>query len=88
MKLRFYAAVVTGAFVQLLTLAGLWAWSNMELIGMAFCSVWAYIFSLLAVMYITEPRKRKRGTEQQRRREFKIYDLKAEAQYELKEETV
>lgn len=85
--MRYYAAILTGAFAQLLTLAGLWAWSDMELIGMAFCSVWAYIFSLLAVMYVTEPRKRKREPEWQRRREFKIYDLKAEARYELKEET-
>lgn len=87
MKLRFYAAVVTGALAEFLTLAGLWAWSNMELIGMAFCSVWAYIFSLLAVMYITEPRKRKREPERQRRGKFKVYNLKAEAQYELREET-
>lgn len=85
--MRYYAAILTGALAQLLTLAGLWAWSDMELIGMTFCSVWAYIFSLLAVMYVTEPRKRKREPERQRRREFKIYDLKAEARYELKEET-
>lgn len=87
MRLRVYAAVVTGALAEFLTLAGLWVWSDMELGGMAFCSVWAYIFSLLAVMRATEPRKRKREPEQQRRREFKVYDLKAEAQYELKEET-
>lgn len=84
MKLRFYAAVVTGALAQFLTLAGLWAWTSMELGGMAFCSVWAYIFAIVAVMHATEP---KRAREEQRQRKFKVYDLKADVQYELKEET-
>ena len=85
MKLRVYAAVVTGALAELTTLCGLYLFTNMELGGIILCAVWAYIFNIIAVMYITEPRIDRE--EKPRRREFKVYDLKAETQYELEEET-
>lgn len=84
MKLRFYAAIVTGALAELTTLGGLYFFTNMELGGIILCAVWAYIFNIIAVMYITEPKKAK---EKPRRREFKVYDLKEEETYELNEET-
>lgn len=83
MKLRVYAAVVTGALAELTTLCGLYLFTNMELGGIILCAVWAYIFGIVAVMYITEPQKAREA--QPRRREFKVYDLKTTEQYELEE---
>ena len=79
MKLRFYAAIVTGMLVEILTLGGLYFWSSMELGGMVFCSVWAYILGMAAVMYVTEQKQ-----PQRRIREPQIYNLKEEGWNERK----
>lgn len=79
MKLRFYAAIVTGMLAEILTLGGLYFWSSMELGGMVFCSVWAYIFGIAAVMYVTEQKK-----PQHKRRDLQIHNLKEEGWNERK----
>lgn len=78
MKLRFYAAIVTGMLAEILTLGGLYLWSDMEIGGMVFCAVWAYIFGIFAVMCATEQKQPQRRT-----REPQIYTLK-EAEDERK----
>ena len=79
MKLRFYAAIVTGMLAEILTFGGLYLCSSMELGGMVFCSEWAYILGMAAVMCITEQRQ-----PQRRIREPQIYNLKEEKQNERK----
>ena len=72
MRLRFFAAIVTGALAQVLSLMGLLAWTGMDLLEVAVWSVFFYFAALMAVMWATEPKKdrARRHTEPQ------LYDLK------------
>lgn len=74
MKLRYYAAIMTGCTMEILTVAGLWAWTQIRLPELAFISVTIYLAAAAAVMWITEPKKEKirKHTEPQ------IFDLKEE----------
>ena len=72
MRLRFFAAIVTGALAQVLSLMGLLAWTGMDLLEVAVWSVFFYFAALMAVVWATEPKKdraRKHAKPQ-------IYDLK------------
>ncbi len=60
MKLRFYAAVVTGVLADIITCLALWCCTSMSLPGIAFASLIAYLIAIYAVMVATEPPKRKR----------------------------
>ena len=55
--LRLYAAIVTGALAELTTAVALWAFSNMEIFGIAFWALIAYGIGAAAVMWVTEPKK-------------------------------
>lgn len=74
MKLRYYAAIMTGCTAEMLTVAGIWAWTQIRLPELAFISVTVYLAAAAAVMWITEPKKKKirKHTEPQ------IFDLKEE----------
>lgn len=74
MKLRYYAAIMTGCTAEILTVSGLWAWTQIRLPELAFISVTIYLAAAAAVMWITEPKKEKirKHTEPQ------IFDLKEE----------
>lgn len=72
MKLRFFAAIVTGALAQVLSLAGMWAWTSLDLLEVAVWSMFFYFAALMAVIWATEPKKikaRKHDTPQ-------LYDLR------------
>lgn len=72
MRLRFFAAIVTGALAQVLSLMGLLAWTGMDLLEVAVWSVFFYFAALMAVVWATEPKKdraRKHDTPQ-------LYDLR------------
>ena len=57
MRLRFFAAIVTGALAQVLSLMGLLAWTGMDLLEVAVWSVFFYFAALMAVVWATEPKK-------------------------------
>ena len=58
-KLRIFAAIMTGCTAEMLTVAGLWAWTQIRLPELAFISVTVYRAAAAAVMWITEPKKEK-----------------------------
>ena len=72
MRLRFFAAIVTGALAQVLSLAGMWAWTSLDLLEVAVWSVFIYFAALMAVIWATEPKKIKA----RRHTEPQFYDLK------------
>ena len=72
MRLRFFAAIVTGALAQVLSLMGLLAWTGMDLLEVAVWSIFIYFAALMAVIWITEPKKIKA----RRHTEPQLYDLK------------
>lgn len=72
MRLRFFAAIVTGALAQVLSLMGLLAWTKLDLLEVAVWSIFIYFAALMAVVWATEPKKdraRKHDTPQ-------FYDLR------------
>lgn len=81
-EMRLYAAVITGALVEVITIAALWLLTEMEIGGIFLLSVFGYFLGMAAVMKLTEPRKRKRT-----RWEMRTYDLKKD-EYCLIEEKV
>lgn len=83
MGLRFYASIVTGALAEVMTLAGLWMWSDMEIGGMIFWSLFGYFCGMAAVMFITEPPKQKR-----KRWEPQIYKLEETSAHLIEEELI
>ena len=83
--MRLYAAIVTGALAEVVTLTGLWLWTDMEICGMMFLSVFGYFIGLAAVLCLTEPTKQKKR--QRVRREMRTYNLR-EDEYCLIEEKV
>ena len=72
MKLRFFAAVVTGWLAQVLSLMGLLAWTKLDLLKVAVWTIFFYFVALMAVIWATEPKKIKA----RRHTEPQIYDLK------------
>lgn len=72
MRLRFFAAIVTGALAQVLSLMGLLAWTKLDLLEVAVWSIFIYFAALMAVVWATEPKKIK----DRRHTEPQIYDLK------------
>lgn len=74
MKLRYYAAIMTGCTAEILTVSGLWAWTQIRLPELAFISVTIYLAAAAAVMWITEPKKEKT----RKHTEPQIFDLKEE----------
>lgn len=59
MKLRFYAALVTGALAEVLTTFGLWCGTKMQLEDILFWSITAYFVGMAVTMAVTEPKKKK-----------------------------
>ena len=72
MRLRFFAAIVTGALAQVLSLMGLLAWTKLDLLEVAVWSIFFYFVALMAVIWVTEPKKdrARKHTKPQ------LYDLK------------
>lgn len=69
MKLRLYAAIVTGILAAQNVMAGLWCYTDKEVISIIFWGIAVYVVTLYIVLAIAEPRKR-RHTEPQ------LFDLK------------
>ena len=72
MRLRIFTAIVTGALAQVLSLMGLLAWTKLDLLEVAVWSIFFYFVALMAVIWVTEPKKIKA----RRHTEPQIYDLK------------
>lgn len=73
-RLRFYAAVVTGALAEVVTAVGLWAFTEVEIFGIAFWALAAYAVGMASVLCATEPRKR----QEPKRRQAVFYTLPPE----------
>ena len=73
-KLRIFAAIMTGCTMEILAVAGLWAWTQIRLPELAFISVTVYLAAAAAVMWITEPKKEKT----RKHTEPQIFNLKEE----------
>lgn len=58
MKLRYYAAIVTGVMALTTTTLGLWTFTQVRLGGIMFAALTAYYFGVAAVLLATEPRKK------------------------------
>lgn len=69
--LRLYAAIVTGALAELTTAVALWAFSGMEIFGIAFWALIAYGIGAAAVMWATEPKQKS----EHKRKEAKFYTM-------------
>lgn len=82
MKLRMYAAVVTGTLAVLLTGMGLFCFTNMAIDKIIFWAVMAYAAGIAAVLWITEPKEEKK--EAVSGGDFKVYDLKAGTEFVAK----
>lgn len=72
MKLRFFAAVVTGWLAQVLSMAAMWIWTQKDLLEVAVWAVMTYLVAMCAVLWITEPKKE--TTRKHTKPQF--YDLK------------
>lgn len=57
MKMRYYAAIVTGCLAEVLSMAALWVWTDVELLEVAVWAVLIYLVAMCAVLWITEPKK-------------------------------
>lgn len=71
-RLRFYAAVITGCLAEVLSVAGMWVWTSLDLLEVAVWAVVIYLAAMCAVLWVTEPRQdraRKHDTPQ-------FYDLR------------
>lgn len=72
MKLRYFAAIMAGCLAEVLSMAALWVWTEMELLEVAVWAVLIYLAAMCTVLWITEPKKERirKHTEPQ------FYDLK------------
>ena len=77
MKLRLYAATVTGALAVLVTGLGLFLFTGMVVHKILFWSMMAYAVGIVAVLWITEPKTEIRETGG----DFKVFDLKAGTEF-------
>lgn len=59
MKLRYYAAIITGALAEIVTAAVLWIATEIPLHGVAFWSLMAYFNGIAIAWNLTEPKKRR-----------------------------
>ena len=72
MKLRYFAAIMTGCLAEVLSMAALWVWTKMELLEVAVWAVLIYLAAMCAVLWATEPKR-----EQTRKHtEPQFYDLR------------
>lgn len=53
MKLRYYAALVTGALAEIFSCGALWMFTNLQIQEVAFLAVLAFWLGIAAVMLIT-----------------------------------
>ncbi len=60
MKLRYYAAIITGALAEIVTAAVLWIATEIPLHGVAFWSLMAYFNGIVVTLHLTEPKKRQK----------------------------
>ncbi len=79
MKLRMYAATVTGTLALLLVAMGMFSFTDMTVDKILFLAVMAYAFGVGAVLWLTEPKvelldKTTGG-------DFKVFDLKAGTEF-------
>lgn len=72
MKMRYYAAIVTGCLAEVMTMAAMWVWTDVELLEVAVWAVLIYLVAMCTVLWVTEPKR------EQARKHTKpqIYDLK------------
>ena len=78
MRLRMYAATVTGTLAVMLTGAGLYLFTEMNIGKIFFTTIIAYMVGIGAVLWITEP---KEEPEKIIGGDFKIFDLKAGTEF-------
>ena len=73
-RLRFYAAVITGCLAEVLSMAALWVWTEMELLEVAVWAVLIYLAAMCTVLWVTKPKR------EQVRKQTKpqIYNLREE----------
>lgn len=60
MKLRYYTALITGAFAEIATANILWFLTDIPVYGVAFWSVLAYFNGIAVTLHLTEPKKRRK----------------------------
>ena len=74
MKLRCFAAIMTGCLAEVLSMAAMWIWTEMELLEVAVWAVLIYLAAMCTVLWATEPKR------EQARKHTKpqIYNLREE----------
>ena len=77
MRLRMYAATVTGTLALLLVAMGTFSFTDMTVDKILFWAVMAYAFGVGAVLWLTEPKVEIRETGG----DFKVFDLKAGTEF-------
>ena len=77
MKMRYYAAIVTGCLAEILTMAALWVWTEMDLLEVAVWAVLIYLAAMCTVLWATEPKKERT----RKHTEPQFYNLR-EGEYE------
>lgn len=58
MKLRYYAAIVTGALAEVLTVAVLWMHTGLPIHEIAFLAVPSYFAGIMSVLAVTQKKKK------------------------------
>ena len=57
MKLRYYAAIVTGSLDFMIVAIALWTFTKIDVIEIAFISSFAYLIGYISVIISTERRE-------------------------------
>ena len=59
MKLRLYAAVVTGCLADILAMSALWLYTDFVILDVVIWGTVAYLAGIFVVLWKTEPKKAK-----------------------------
>ena len=79
MKLRMYAATVTGTLAVVLTGMGLFSFTDMTIDKILFWSIMAYMAGIVATLWLTEPKVEL--LDETTGGDFKIFDLKTGTEF-------
>ena len=79
MRLRMYAATVTGTLALLLVAMGTFSFTDMTVDKILFWSIMAYAFGIGTVLWLTEPKVEL--LEETTGGDFKVFDLKAGTEF-------
>ena len=72
MKLRYYAAVMTGCLAEVLSMAAMLIWTDVDLLEITVWALLAYLAAVCAVLWFTEPKQERA----RRHTEPKIFGIK------------